>query len=95
MSKKKRHDPNKFKVKEKLLNEHGYRCWLCGKEFKKDELTLHHIIEWQFTHHTVEEESCILCKHCHFDIVNKATYQSIYYNLLMELVEYYRIFNYR
>lgn len=78
------------RVKNLLLEKFGKICWLCLKEFKLHDLTLHHILEHQYTHHTVEEESCILCTRCHFEIVNKLVYQSKEYNDLMEQIEQYR-----
>jgi 5-methylcytosine-specific restriction endonuclease McrA len=91
--KKKRCNRNKEqqqRVKNILLGQFGNFCWLCRCKFKLHDLTLHHIIEHQYSHHTVEEESCILCTHCHFDVVNQVAYQSKEYNDLMGQVEQYR-----
>jgi transcription elongation factor Elf1 len=78
------------KVKQQLFDKYSFVCWLCNKQFKRQELTIHHIIEHQYSHHTVELESCILCTHCHFGIVNKVVYQSEEYNKLMDKVEEFR-----
>lgn len=78
-----RKDANKKLVKNYLLSYYGNYCMLCGNHFKRDELTLHHIIEWQYCHQTTIENGSIVCKHCHFNVINKTKYNSKEYNQLM------------
>lgn len=91
---KKRSNRNKEKqqrIKNLLLEKHKYFCWLCEKEFTRQSLTIHHIIPHSISHTTEEKTSCILCMHCHFDIVNKEEYNSLKYNKLMQKAEQFRL----
>ena len=63
------HDRNA--IKQYFYEKYGCRCWLCGKEFDPQVLTLHHVIPFHITRHTVAEESSIVCRHCHFHIITR------------------------
>lgn len=75
---------NKTAIKQYFYARYGHRCWLCGKEFEMTELTLHHIIPFHITRHTVLSESSIACTHCHFKVINKVPYNTQEYWELME-----------
>ena len=87
MSKKKRRDSNKSAVKNKLFEIFGKRCWLCCVKFNVEKLTLHHIIPFKEVLCTTFENSMILCKNCHFNIVNKIPYPSEEYDRIMEIAK--------
>jgi hypothetical protein len=61
-------------IKEELYSKYGHRCWLCGNERRKQDLTLHHIVKFCICKDTTIVNSMILCKHCHFEVVNFVPY---------------------
>lgn len=74
-------------VKERLFSEYGKYCWCCGKKFKKNQLTLHHIHQFSETHTTTYEDSMILCYNCHFGHINFIPYGSReYWNEMYEIL---------
>ena len=75
---------DKTAIKRYFYKRYGHRCWLCGEEFDPQFLTLHHVIPFHITRHTVAEESSIVCRHCHFDIINEEEYGTPEYWALME-----------
>lgn len=75
---------NRTAIKQYFYKKYGYRCWLCGKEFDPQKLTLHHVIPFHITRHTVVEESSIVCPHCHFHVINEEEYGTPEYWALME-----------
>jgi 5-methylcytosine-specific restriction endonuclease McrA len=79
---------NRRHVKQKLFDDYGYVCWLCGKEKPREKLTLHHIHQFCYTHTTTYDDSMILCESCHFGIVNRIKYNSKeYWKLMNEILE--------
>jgi 5-methylcytosine-specific restriction endonuclease McrA len=77
-------DANWIPVKQKLIEDYGHICWLCGEHHTF--LTLHHIIKFEITRKTTYNNCMILCEHCHFDIVNKIPYNSKGYWELMNSI---------
>ena len=75
---------NKPTIKQYFFKRYGQRCWLCGQYFDKPDLTLHHVIPVSISHKTIAEESSIVCTHCHFDIINKISYNTREYWQLMD-----------
>lgn len=71
------------RTKEKLFNKYGCRCEVCGKEFKKNRLTGHHIIMRCKGGRISEENILIVCYNCHFGIINHIEYDSTEYWELM------------
>lgn len=70
-------------VKERLYEKYGLRCEVCGKEFKRSELTGHHIIMKSRGGKATEDNILIACYHCHFGIINHIKYGSDEYWQLM------------
>ena len=76
-------------VKERLYSKHGCRCEVCKKEFKKDELTGHHIIMRCKGGKITEGNILIACKNCHFKVINKLEYDSEeYWDLMNDCLEH-------
>ena len=74
-------------VKDRLLMEYGKYCWYCGKKFKREGLTIHHIHQFCETHTTTYEDSMILCYQCHFEYINNIPYGSKeYWNEMYEIL---------
>lgn len=71
-------------MKEYLFFKYGCRCEVCGKEFKKNELTGHHIIMRCKGGKVTEDNILIACCHCHFGVINNVEYNSKEYWALME-----------
>lgn len=89
-SNKKRDKGNgdRHQIKQRLFDDYGYVCWLCGKEKTRENLTLHHIHQFCYTHTTTYEDSMILCCDCHFGVVNKIEYDSEeYWKMMNEVLE--------
>ena len=70
-------------VKEYLYSKYGQRCEVCGKEFRKSELTGHHIIMRSKSGEISEDNILIACHNCHFGVINKIEYNSEEYWELM------------
>ena len=71
-------------VKEYLYSKYGQRCEVCGKEFRKSELTGHHIIMRCKGGKITVDNILIACHNCHFGKINHMTYDSEEYWELME-----------
>lgn len=71
------------KVKSRLFAKYGTKCEVCGKEFKKKELTGHHIIMKCKGGAITEENILLACYHCHFVVINNMVYNSKEYLELM------------
>ena len=70
-------------VKEYLYSKYGQRCEVCGKEFRKSELTGHHIIMRSKGGEISEDNILIACHKCHFGVINHIEYDSEEYWELM------------
>lgn len=70
-------------AKEYLFDKYGCRCEVCGKEFKKTELTGHHIIMRSKGGEISETNILICCYNCHFGKINHTEYDSKEYWELM------------
>lgn len=70
-------------IKERLYQKYGIYCEVCGKKFKKTELTGHHIIMKCKGGKITEDNILIACWHCHFDVINHIKYDSEEYWELM------------
>lgn len=78
-------------VKSELIDMHGRYCWLCGKKFTKDKLTLHHIVPVSKHGETTIVNGMVLCEHCHFDVVNKVIpFSDEYVNLMLKAIHWAR-----
>lgn len=71
-------------VKDCLFGKYGMRCEVCGKEFQRNKLTGHHIIEKSHGGDVSEDNILIACKNCHFEIINNIEYDSKEYWELMD-----------
>lgn len=71
-------------VKDKLFAKYGKRCEVCGKKFKKQELTGHHIILKSHGGEESEDNILIACYQCHFAIIHQIEYDSEEYWELMK-----------
>ena len=70
-------------MKEYLFYKYGQRCEVCGKEFRKSELTGHHIIMRSKGGEITEDNILIACYQCHFGRINHIEYNSEEYWKLM------------
>ena len=70
-------------VKEYLYSKYGQCCEVCGKEFRKSELTGHHIIMRSKGGEISEDNILIACYNCHFGVINHIEYDSEEYWELM------------
>lgn len=61
----KRYDPNRSEVKFNMLEKYDCFCMVCENTYLRKELQLHHLEKFEHTHHTVENESGIVCDTCH------------------------------
>ena len=74
-------------VKQELLSKHGSKCMLCGEVVPQSEVTLHHIRPRYLDGADDYENCALLCKYCHFDVVNKINHESEEYIALMNQVK--------
>lgn len=70
-------------MKEYLFSKYGMRCEVCGKEFPRNQLTGHHVIERSHGGPITEDNILIACCNCHFGIINHIKYDSDEYGELM------------
>lgn len=70
-------------VKDKLYQKYGKVCEVCGKKFKKEQLTGHHIIMRCVGGKITEDNILIACYGCHFGVINTIEYDSDEYWALM------------
>lgn len=70
-------------VKEYLYSKYGCRCEVCSREFRKSELTGHHIIMRSKGGEISEDNILIACHNCHFGVINYIEYDSEEYWELM------------
>lgn len=70
-------------VKDKLYAKYGKRCEVCGKKFKKEKLSGHHIVPKSHNGEISEDNILIACYNCHFGVINKIEYDSEEYWELM------------
>ena len=76
-------------IKDKLYAKYGKRCEVCGKKFKADKLTGHHIIMKSRGGEISESNILIACEHCHFEVINKMNYDSKeYWDLINKALEH-------
>ena len=81
-------DANWNNVKSSLMADFGNMCWLCHRRYPRSQLTLHHVHAFRHTHKTDYNDSCILCKDCHFKIVNSKEYDTKeYWDLMQRIAE--------
>ncbi len=52
------------KIKEKLINELGYKCQICNKEFEKAELCIEHIKAKSVGGTNKRENLSLVCRSC-------------------------------
>ena len=71
-------------MKEYLYSKYGQRCEVCGKKFKKADLTGHHIIMKCKGGKITEDNILIACYNCHFGKINHIKYDSKEYWELMK-----------
>lgn len=76
-------------MKEYLYSKYGTRCEVCGKEFRKSELTGHHIIMRSVGGEITEDNILIACYNCHFGRINYIEYDSEeYWELMVKSLEH-------
>jgi 5-methylcytosine-specific restriction endonuclease McrA len=79
-------------VKERLYQKYGTYCEVCGKKFKKTELTGHHIVMRCKGGKITEGNILIACWHCHFDVINHLKYDSKeYWDLMRKSLEHRKL----
>lgn len=70
-------------VKSYLFARYGCYCEVCGRKFKPNELTGHHIIMkckgGKINRHNI----MLACHHCHFVVINSIPYNTKEYWRLM------------
>ena len=72
------------------FQNYGKVCWLCREKKDRRDLTLHHIEPIVFGGEDTEENTCIACTHCHFEVINKVKVRSKEYRQLMKQIEDFR-----
>lgn len=78
-----------WQMKERLYSKYGTRCEVCGKEFRKSELTGHHIIMKSKGGKITENNILIACYNCHFSKINSIPYNSKeYWDLMNKSLEH-------
>ena len=78
-------------IKDKLYAKYGKYCEVCGKKFRKDKLTGHHIIMKSRGGEISEDNILIACEQCHFEVINKMEYDSEeYWELMRKSLEHRR-----
>lgn len=76
-------------VKEYLFEKYGLYCEVCGKKFRKSELTGHHIIMKCKGGKISKQNILIACHHCHFGVINSIKYNTKeYWNLMFQSLEH-------
>ena len=76
-------------MKEYLYSLYGMRCEVCGKEFPRDQLTGHHIIEKSHGGEISEDNILTACCNCHFGVINHIKYDSDeYWELMNKCLEH-------
>lgn len=76
-------------VKDKLYAKYGKYCEVCGKKFKANKLTGHHVIMKSRGGEISEKNILIACEHCHFEVINKIKYDSQeYWDLMNKSLEH-------
>lgn len=53
------------KQRELRLKTDGYKCVLCGEDYTKGNLDVHHIVRYYYTKDNSLENLITLCKRCH------------------------------
>lgn len=76
-------------IKDKLFVKYGKRCEVCGKKFKKEKLSGHHIVMKSVGGKINEDNILIACYNCHFGVINKIEYDSEeYWELMHKCLEH-------
>jgi predicted HNH restriction endonuclease len=91
---KKRYDPNRKRVKERLFQQYGYVCFVCEKKFTRQDLQIHHIKKFEHTHTTTFEDSGLTCDCCHKLIHHEELYNKKEYNQLNDKIRNYKATHY-
>lgn len=77
------------RMKDKLYQKYGKYCEICGKKFKKEQLTGHHIIMRSKGGKVTEDNILITCYNCHFGTINHIPYDSKeYWDLMNKALEH-------
>ena len=76
-------------VKNRLYAKYGKRCEVCGKKFKVNGLTGHHICPKSHGGEITEDNILIACYQCHFEVIHNLEYDSQeYWDLMNKSLEH-------